>query len=108
MKTDFKFNAVLILLALSCFLLLFNPFIYAQEQQDKPAETEIQDLNENTNAAKPGQKNIKDKIALYVFLAWVWITIFVSIYFLRLKIIEVDRLFGYGYFQNSKIKDITD
>lgn len=106
MKTDFKFNAVLVLLALSCFLLLFCPFIYAQ--QAKPAETEIQDLNEDTNAAKPGQKNIKDKIALYVFLAWVWIAIFVSIYFLRLKIIEVDRLFGYGYFQNTKEKDITD
>jgi hypothetical protein len=102
MKTDFKFNVVLILLALSCFLLLFNPFIYAQ--QEKPVETEIQDLNEDTVASKPGSKNIKDKIALYVFLVWVWIAIFVSIYFLRLKIIEVDRLFEYRFFQNIKEK----
>jgi len=100
MKPDFKFNSVIFLLALSCFLLLFCPFIYAQ--QAKPAETEIQDMNEDTNAAKPGQKNIKDKIALYVFLAWVWIAIFVSIYFLRLKIIEVDRLSGYGFYQKLK------
>ncbi len=106
MKTYFKFNAVLVLLALSCFLLLFSPLIYTQ--QDKPAETEIQDLNEDTVASKPGPKNIKDKIALYVFLAWVWIAIFVSIYFLRLKIIEVDRLSGYRFYQNIKEKDITD
>jgi len=100
MKPDFKFNSVIFLLSLSCFLLLFCPFIYAQ--QAKPAETEIQDMNEDTNASKPGQKNIKDKIALYVFLAWVWIAIFISIYFLRLKIIEVDRLSGYGFYQKLK------
>ena len=40
-------------------------------------------------------KDIKDKISIYVFMGWMWLSIFILIYFLRQKIKEEDRLFSY-------------
>lgn len=53
----------------------------------------------------PSAGNIKQKTAIYVFLSWVWLAILVLIYFIRLKIKEVDRLYRLGYFQEKKTRE---
>jgi hypothetical protein len=43
-------------------------------------------------------KDIKQRIAIFVFLGWMWLSIGVLIYLLRLKIRELDRLDNLKYF----------
>jgi hypothetical protein len=43
-------------------------------------------------------KDIKEETAIYVFLGWLWLSILVLIYLLRLKIRECDRLDNFDYF----------
>jgi hypothetical protein len=45
-------------------------------------------------------KDIKEAWAIYVFLGWLWLSILVLIYLLRLKIRECDRLDNFDYFLN--------
>ena len=40
-------------------------------------------------------KDIKEKISIYVFVGWMWLSIFTLIYFLKQKIKEEDRIFSY-------------
>lgn len=49
-----------------------------------------------------GPKDIKEEIGTYVFLGWLWLSIFVLIYLLRQKIRESDRLHSYKYFTASE------
>lgn len=50
----------------------------------------------------PSPQNIKESTAIVVFLVWMWISIAVLIYFLRLKIKEVDRLYTSRFFSPDK------
>jgi hypothetical protein len=50
----------------------------------------------------PGPKDITERIAIYVFLGWLWLSILVLIYALRLKIRESDRLHDFAYFDTDK------
>ena len=50
----------------------------------------------------PGPKDIKEQVAIYVFLGWLWLSILVLIYVLRLKIRESDRLNNFAYFDTDK------
>ncbi len=50
----------------------------------------------------PGPKDIKEQVAIYVFLGWLWLSILVLIYVLRLKIRESDRLDNFAYFDTDK------
>ena len=45
-----------------------------------------------------GPKDIKEEVGIFVFLGWLWFSIFVMIYLLRQKIRESDRLHSYKYF----------
>ena len=58
-----------------------------QEEQNKLPQAE-----EDAEKIVPSPANIKESTGIYIFLAWMWIAIFVLIYILRLKIKEVDRL----------------
>ena len=49
-----------------------------------------------------GPQNIKDRVAVWVFLTWVWGTTIVSIAFLRLKIRECDRLHAMAFQEASR------
>ena len=60
-------------------------------QQEKPPEK-----------IHPAPQNIKEKIGLLVFLGWLWLSIFVLIYFLRLKIQEADRLYELEFYSPPK------
>ncbi len=50
----------------------------------------------------PSPKNIKESTAIYVFLAWMWVAIFVLVYILVLKIKEVDRLHKIKFFSSKE------
>jgi hypothetical protein len=74
---------------LSFFILEFN---FAQEVTQEEKEEKI----------IPSPQNIKESIGIYVFVAWMWIAIFVLIYILRLKIREVDRLLKLRFLSAKK------
>ena len=56
-------------------------------------------------AAAPGHGNpaaarpIKERMAVYVILAWVWLSIAVLLGFLRLRVREADRVHRMGFFR---------
>jgi hypothetical protein len=83
------------------FLLFFTQSQFGQEA--KPAEQSKALKPEKTpEKIIPSPANIKEATGIYVFLAWMWLSIIVLIYFLRLKIKEVDRLHMLGYFSEKK------
>lgn len=47
-------------------------------------------------------QNIKEKTGIWVFVAWIWVSVFVLIYFLRLKIAEADRLHRIRFYNIKK------
>jgi|Deesub1362B_J571_1020462.scaffolds.fasta_scaffold00002_161 type II secretory pathway component PulF len=51
---------------------------------------------------KTGPLNIKEKIAVLVFLSWLWLSIVVLVYLLIQKIREADRLHEIKYFESSR------
>jgi len=102
MKNSIKFHPVFILLSLSFLLFLLSPAVYGD--QAKPAAIEKQNLNTETRHAESGPKNTKEKVALYVFLVWTWISIVVCMYYFRQKAKEADRLHKYGFFNKTQIK----
>lgn len=55
-----------------------------------------------TETVHPGPKDIRERSAVYVFLAWLWLTIAVLIYVLVLKIRESDRIFSLRYHRPEK------
>lgn len=48
----------------------------------------------------PGPQNITQKTAVVVFLIWMWVSIVVLLYVLRLKVKELDRLERLGFFKD--------
>jgi len=85
-----KFLGVFLLMVffLSFFILEFN---FAQQVRQEEQEEKIQ-VKDDQEKIIPSPQNIKESTGIYVFVAWMWISIFVLIYILRLKIREVDRL----------------
>lgn len=86
-----KFLGLFLLLAFfhSFFMLEFN---FAQQVRQEEQNEKIQVKN-NQEKIIPSPQNIKESTGIYVFVAWMWIAIFVLVYILRLKIREVDRLY---------------
>jgi len=90
MKKKGKCGAAFILIFCCILFSLFSQSLsQPASPQEKAKETEVEKVPEKI---VPSPQNIKEKTAIYVFLAWIWISIFVLIYFLRLKIREADRL----------------
>ncbi len=67
-------------------------FQQSREDQD---ESEIETI-------VPGPKDARQATAIYVFLGWIWLSIGILIFFIRLKIKEVDRLHELGFFSKNK------
>ena len=72
----------------------------AQPQEQETTEKAAQKIEPSPVAEEihAGPKDIKEEIGIYVFLGWLWLSIFVMIYLLRQKIRETDRLHAYRYF----------
>ncbi len=89
------------LLLLVFFLAFFSGYDLAQ--QDTPEEqSQVAQAEKEKEKIVPSPKNIKESTDLYVFVGWVWLAVFVLVFFLRLKIKEVDRLYRLGYFSQKK------
>lgn len=83
---------------LSFFILEYN---FAQQVTQEEQEEPIQAMDDQEKII-PSPQNIKESTGIYVFVAWMWIAIFVLIYILRLKIREVDRLLKLGFLSSKK------
>jgi hypothetical protein len=92
--------------ALFMLVLSFHSFFllkpdFAQQVAEKE-KTEMTQEEESQEKIIPGPQNIKESTGIYVFVAWMWLAIFVLIYILILKIREVDRLFEIRFIFEKK------
>ena len=72
-------------------------------QQVIPGEkNEITQEEESQDKIIPGPQTIKESTGIFVFIAWMWLAIFVLVYILSLKVKEVDRLFEIRYLTGKK------
>ena len=82
----------LFLLIVFCLASLVLKYDYAQQSTPQAKDQAHQaDIEKEPEKIIPSPKNIKESTAIYVFLVWTWIGIFVLIYILRLKIKEVGK-----------------
>jgi len=66
-----------------------------QDQNTRPAGEEEAEI------IVPAPKDVKEATAIFVFLGWMWLAIFVLIYFLRLKVRETDRIHRLKFFEKD-------
>jgi hypothetical protein len=97
-KNRFLGVFLLVVFFLSFFILEFN---FAQQVRQEEQEEKIQ-VKDDQEKIIPSPQNIKESTGIYVFVAWMWIAIFVLIYVLRLKIREVDRLLKLRFLPTKK------
>jgi hypothetical protein len=71
----------------------------AQQLPGKDKAVQVQAQPEKIFAAP---QNIKERTAIYVFIAWLWAAIIVLIYILRLEIKEADRLLDLKFYRDEK------
>jgi hypothetical protein len=91
----------MVILAGAIFLsVLLCTSMWAQQSGQSPApQTET---GETQEVIRPAPKDIKEAIGIYVFLGWMWLSIFILIYILRHKIKEVDRIYRLKFFSSDK------
>lgn len=92
-------------LAVFLFLLLLSwvGVSYCSTEQDvTPAQTSTPQEKEEPEKIVGTPQDAKQKIGIWVFVAWMWISVFVIIYFLRLKIKEADRLYRLRFYSAKK------
>jgi hypothetical protein len=76
---------------------------YCCGQQDMTqAQTSTPQEKQEPEEIVGAPTDAKQKTGIWVFVAWMWISVFVIIYFLRLKIKEVDRLYRLRFYSAKK------
>lgn len=80
--------------------LLPNISMWAQQSEQTP-DSQAK-MEETQDVIKPAPRDIKEAIGIYVFIGWMWISIFVLIYILTQKIKEIDRIHRLKYFSSDK------
>jgi|GEM_PF-1438497 len=80
-----------------------KPAAPAAPAAKKPAKKEVI----RTEPIVPAFSGIREQTAVYVFYAWLWLSIVVMIYFLRLWVKEADRVYKAKYYapEESPRKD---
>ncbi len=86
-------------------LILFSwsviPPSQAQQEEKKEGVEEIQtDKKPEKVVASP--QDIREKTGIVVFVVWMWLSIIILVFFLRLKIREADRLYRLRFFSSDK------
>ncbi len=104
-RTGFPGIAVAVLAAaLACSIAGF-----AHAQSAESAKGQPEQVQAKPEEIVPGPQNIKEHTAIYVFLGWMWISIAVSVYILRLKIKEIDRVYNLRFFPTAEqLEENTD
>lgn len=83
-----------------CLSLLFG--VSGWTQQPEPIAKSQIVTDETQEEIRPAPKDIKEAVGIYVFLGWIWISIFVLVFILRQKIRETDRIYRLKYFSSDK------
>ena len=66
----------------------------AGPEQAKPSLAEAQAKTEAPpEKIVPGPRNIRERMGIIVFIAWLWVAIIVLVFILRLEIREADRVY---------------
>jgi len=105
MESDVKKRIALLFTAL---ILVGFVFSFGQAEvldgQEAPSlqQSQMERVENDVEVIVPAPADIKQTTAIYVFLGWIWLSIGVLIFFLRLKIKEVDRLHDLGFFTKDK------
>ena len=91
-------------MALFLLIVLLHSFVllkidFAQQAKQEKTETTQEEVSEKII---PGPQGIKESTGIYVFITWVWLAILVLVYFLRLKIKEIDRLLEIRFLSEKK------
>jgi hypothetical protein len=96
-------SKVFILLVLLLLLLVsFDTVLAIGQQQDEELQTVVNQSKEGSGNVTDSPQNIKEETGIFVFVGWMWLSIIVLIFFLRLKIREADRLFHLNFFSSGK------
>jgi len=100
MRKKKKYVALFVLvIAFHSFFLLKPVFAQQVGQKEKTEMTQEVESQEKIIA---GPQNITESTGIYVFIAWMWLAIFVLIYILVLKIKEEDRLLEIRFISEKK------
>ncbi|UCE22593.1 MAG: hypothetical protein JSV46_10395 [Candidatus Aminicenantes bacterium] len=100
MRKKKKFIALFVLvIAFHSFFLVKHDFAQQVGQKEKAEMTQEEESQEKIIA---GPQNITESTGIYVFIAWMWLAIFVLIYILVLKIKEEDRLLEIRFISEKK------
>ncbi|UCE42504.1 MAG: hypothetical protein JSV17_05980 [Candidatus Aminicenantes bacterium] len=89
-----------------CFFLVFlawvgTPICLSQQEAEQSVTSNPQEKQEPEKIIGAPQ-DAKQKMGIWVFVGWMWISVLVLIFFLRLKIKEVDRLCQLRFFSAKK------
>jgi hypothetical protein len=91
----------LTVLFLFCFVSL-APFLNPAQQTVEEPQADTVKSEEESEKIVASPQNIKEETGIFVFVGWMWLSIFVLVFFLRLKIREADRLFHLKFFSSDK------
>jgi hypothetical protein len=91
---------VFILLGMICLSVVLSASAWAQQPEPSVESRTI--TEETQEKIKPAPKDIKEAVGIYVFLGWIWISIFVLVFILRQKIKETDRIYRLKFFSSDK------
>jgi hypothetical protein len=72
------------------------------QQDTEQAVSSVPQEKQEPEKIDSAPQDAKQKTGVLVFVAWMWISIIVLIYFLRLKIKEADRLYRLRFFSAKK------
>lgn len=82
------------LMALMALTLVFS----LQAQQAPPPPAPQASPEPEAERVIPAPKDVRESSGIWFFLGWVWLSILVLAYFLRLKIREADRLYRLKFY----------
>ncbi len=84
----------------ACLVFFFTLDLAGQED---PLETSVAMREEAPEEVlHSGPKDFKERWSIYVFVAWMWFSIAVLVYFIKLHIREADRVLDLDYYGLKK------
>jgi Na+/H+ antiporter NhaC len=92
---------LIVLLFLLLMLWAGNSYCSPEQNEAQQQMKTPQEKKEPENIAG-GPQGVKQKTDVGVFVAWMWISIISLVFFLRLKIKEIDRLYRIRFFSSEK------
>lgn len=63
----------------------------AERWGEKETDETSQEKEEKRQLLRPGFRNIKERVGVYAFVAWIWLVIAVFLYVLNEQVKEADR-----------------